>query len=68
MDCSGLSGLALERDVPEGWRVPAAAHQHIKAADMQLRRGPTLNQLQSSLHKFFDCLELDYDACEVHSL
>ncbi len=56
VDFGGLSGLAPERALPEGWRKPVAAHQQVKAADTQLRQ---------FLLEFFDCLELDYDVCEV---
>ena len=66
VDFGGLSGLAPERALPEGWRAPAAAHQQVKAADTQLRQGASLTQLHSFLLEFFDCLELDYDVCEVN--
>jgi hypothetical protein len=65
VDFGGLSGLAPERALPEGWRKPVAAHQQVKAADTQLRQGASLTQLHSFLLEFFDCLELDYDVCEV---
>ncbi|KAL0018353.1 hypothetical protein WJX79_006177, partial [Trebouxia sp. C0005] len=65
VDFGGLSGLAPERGLPEGWRAPAAAHQQVKAADTQLRQGASLTQLHSFLLEFFDCLELDYDVCEA---
>ncbi len=68
VDFGGLCGLAPERALPEGWRAPSAAHQQVKAADTQLRQGASLGQLHSFLLEFFDCLELDYDVCEVNSL
>ena len=65
MDSGELCGLAPERALPEGWRTPSASHRQVKAAETQLRQGADLNQLREFLLELFECLELDYDICEV---
>ena len=68
VDFGGRSGLAPKRALPEGCRAAADVHQQVKAADTQLRQGACLTRLHSFLLEFFDCLELDYEVCEVTRL
>ena len=65
IDFSTLSGLAPQRELPEGWRAPASAHCRVKTVEAALWQGGTFDDCRETLGKLFECLELDYDLCEV---
>lgn len=62
-----LGDQVPQRELPEGWRAPAAAHRKIKAAEAQLRQGAKLWELRDTLDEWCSCLELDYEICQVNS-
>lgn len=61
-----LGDQVPQRELPEGWRAPAAAHRKIKSAEAQLRQGATLSDLRDTLDEWCSCLELDFEICQVN--
>jgi len=62
---SEVYGLGQHRELPSGWRSVGGAAKMIKAAEVQIRQGASMQQLDEFLQELCECYEVDKSLCEV---
>jgi len=61
------AGLAPRRELHEGWNGAAGARRRLKSFEIQFRQNASAEQMDTILEELFECLELDFQMCQVKS-
>jgi len=64
---SEVYGLGQRRELPSGWRSVGGAAKMIKAAEVQIRQGASMQQLDEFLQELCECYEVDKSLSEVRN-
>ncbi len=62
-----MYGLGQRRELPSGWRSVGGAAKMIKAAEVQIRQGASMQQLDEFLQELCECYEVDKSLSEVRN-
>lgn len=62
-----VHGLGHRRELPSGWRSVGGAAKMIKAAEVQIRQGASMQQLDEFLQELCECYEVDKTLSEVRN-